>query len=256
MMQLILCLLLLTIPTTVTMDPISSLENKLLARFDDFQNELLNVKNIIIKNLEEENERLRKRVSFLDKKVISFESRQNMLEQYRRRNTLEITGIPDSVSQKDLENKVVDILNAIGVNVSNDDSEDCHRIGKSQNNSKKQLLHSPTEKLSKTLHNRKKLKTINNAAALLMERAMPFLNKNLSEENKNIAFLCRKPKLEGMIVITYSVIGIFAYHATKLVMEGSKRFLFEHFSDFDFSLEDNENADEGSLANESLQSSY
>ena len=237
------------------MDPISSLETKLLARFDDFQNELLNVKNIIIKNLEEENERLRKRVSFLDKKVISFESRQNMLEQYRRRNTLEITGIPDSVSQKDLENKVVDILNAIGVNVSNDDSEDCHRIGKSQNSSKKQLLHSPTEKLLKTLYNRKKLKTINKAA-LLMEKAMPFLNKNLSEENNNIAFLCRKLKQEGMIVINYSVIGIFAYHATKLVMEGSKRFLFEHFSDFDFSLEDNENADEGSLANESLQSSY
>ena len=237
------------------MDPISSLETKLLARFDDFQNELLNVKNIIIKNLEEENERLRKRVSFLDKKVISFESRQNMLEQYRRRNTLEITGIPDSVSQKDLENKVVDILNAIGVNVSNDDSEDCHRIGKFRNNSKKQLLHSPTEKLLKTLYNRKKLKTINKAA-LLMEKAMPFLNKNLSEENNNIAFLCRKLKQEGMIVITYSVIGIFAYHATKLVMEGSKRFLFEHFSDFDFSLEDNENADEGSLANESLQSSY
>ena len=237
------------------MDPISSLETKLLARFDDFQNELLNVKNIIIKNLEEENERLRKRVSFLDKKVISFESRQNMLEQYRRRNTLEITGIPDSVSQKDLENKVVDILNAIGVNVSNDDSEDCHRIGKSRNNSKKQLLHSPTEKLLKTLYNRKKLKTINKAA-LLMEKAMPFLNKNLSEENNNIAFLCRKLKQEGMIVINYSVIGIFAYHATKLVMEGSKRFLFEHFSDFDFSLEDNENADEGSLANESLQSSY
>ena len=237
------------------MDPISSLETKLLARFDDFQNELLNVKNIIIKNLEEENERLRKRVSFLDKKVISFESRQNMLEQYRRRNTLEITGIPDSVSQKDLENKVVDILNAIGVNVSNDDSEDCHRIGKSRNNSKKQLLHSPTEKLLKTLYNRKKLKTINKAA-LLMEKAMPFLNKNLSEENNNIAFLCRKLKQEGMIVINYSVIGIFAYHATELVMEGSKRFLFEHFSDFDFSLEDNENADEGSLANESLQSSY
>ena len=178
-----------------------------------------------------------------------------MLEQYGRRNNLKIKGIPDSVPQKYLENKVVDILNAIGVNVSNDDSEDCHRIGKSQNNSKKQLLHSPTEKLLKTLYNRKKLKTINKAA-LLMEKAMPFLNKNLSEENNNIAFLCRKLKQEGMIVITYSVIGIFAYHATKLVMEGSKRFLFEHFSDFDFSLEDNENADEGSLANESLQSSY
>ena len=57
-----------------------------------------------------------------------------MLEQYGSRNNLKIKGIPDSVPQKDLENKVVDILNAIGVNVSNDDFEDCHRIGKFRNN--------------------------------------------------------------------------------------------------------------------------
>ena len=121
-------------PTPVILDTISSLEIKSLARFDEVQNELPNVKNIIIKNLQEENERLQKRVSFLDKKIISLESSYNMLEQYVRKNNLEITGIPDSMPQKDLENKVVDILNAIGVNVSNDDFEDCRRIGKSRNN--------------------------------------------------------------------------------------------------------------------------
>ena len=42
----------------------------------------------------------------------------------------EITGISDSVPQKDLENKVVGIINA-GANVSNDDFQDCHRIEKS-----------------------------------------------------------------------------------------------------------------------------
>ena len=123
-------------PTPVTLNPISSLETKLLAHFDEVQHELLNVKNII-KNLQEGNKSLRKTVSFLDKKVISLKSRHNMLEQYERKNNLEITGIPDSVPQRDLENKVVDILNATGVNVSNDDFEDCHRIGKSLNNSKK-----------------------------------------------------------------------------------------------------------------------
>ena len=120
-------------PTPVTLNPISSLETKLLAHFDGVQNEPLNVKNII-KNLQEGNESLHKRVSFLDKKVISLKSRHNMLEQYERKNNLEITGIPDSVPQRDQENKVVDILNATGVNVSNDDFEDCHRIGKSLNN--------------------------------------------------------------------------------------------------------------------------
>ena len=43
---------------------------------------------------------------------------------------LEITGIPDSASRKDLENKVVDIFSAIGVDVSNGDFEGFHRIGR------------------------------------------------------------------------------------------------------------------------------
>ena len=33
-------------------------------------------------------------------------------------------------------------------------------------------------------------------------------------------------------------------------------YIFEHFPDFGFGLEDNENTDENGLANESLQSSY
>ena len=107
-------------PIFVTLDPNSSLETKLLARFDEVQNEHLNVKNIIMNNLQEENERLRKRVSFLDKKFISLETIYNMLEQYGMRNNPEIIGILDSMPQKDLENKVVDI-NAIDVNVSNND---------------------------------------------------------------------------------------------------------------------------------------
>ena len=45
-------------PTTVTLNPISSLETKLLARLDEVQNKLLNTKNINIKNLQEEKERL------------------------------------------------------------------------------------------------------------------------------------------------------------------------------------------------------
>ena len=125
-----------------------------------------------------------------------------MLEQYGRRNNLEITGIPDSVPQRDLENKVVDILNAIGVNVSNDDFEDCHRIRKSQNNSEKTIARFTNRKVVKdTLYNKKKLKTVNRAA-LEREKAMLFLYENLSEENNKIAFLCRKLK-RGVIANTY-----------------------------------------------------
>ena len=59
------------------------------------------------------------------------------MEQYGRRNNLEITGIPDDVSDENLEEKVIQVLSEIQVNVSSSDIEACHRIGKSKNSSKK-----------------------------------------------------------------------------------------------------------------------
>ena len=243
------------------MDPLANLESKLLARFDAVQSELLNVKNIIIKNLREENERLREKVSQLDKKIISLESRHNMLEQYGRRKNLEITGIPNSVPQKDLESKVVNILSVIGVNVSKDDFEDCHRIGKSRDNSKKTIVRFTNIKIVKdALYKRKQLKNIDKAA-LEMQNAMLFLNENLSEENNKIAFLCRKLKREGVITNTYTANGIVRLSCVSIKNGRIQKvphisYLFENFPDFDFGLENNENDDESEVADVSLQSSY
>ena len=244
-------------PTPVNLDPISSLKTKLLARFAEVQNKLLNVKNNIIKNLQEENDRLPKRVSFLGMKVISLESRYNMLDQYGRSNTFEIIIILDSVSQRDLENKFVDIPNAIRVNISNDDFEDYHRIGKSRNNSKKTVARFNNRKVVQdALYNRQKLKTIDKAT-LEMGKAMHFLNGNLSRENNKIAFLCRKLKREGMIVNTYSANGIICLSCKRWIQKVPRiSYLFENFPDFLLSLENNENADESSLSNESLQNYY
>ena len=57
-----------------------------------------------------------------------------MLEHYGRRNNIKISGIPDSVEQNSLEKKIVSIFSKIGVDVTSNDIEACHRIGKSQNN--------------------------------------------------------------------------------------------------------------------------
>ena len=50
---------------------IARLESKLLSRFDNLSTEFLNLKDIIIKNLQIENERLRNRVSYLNKRIVS-----------------------------------------------------------------------------------------------------------------------------------------------------------------------------------------
>ena len=96
---------------------IINLEKKMTSRFDGLDIELLNLKDVIIKNLQVENERLRKKVNVLENKVLTLESEHNSLEQYGRRNNIQITGIPNNVPDQNLEEKVVDILNEISVEV-------------------------------------------------------------------------------------------------------------------------------------------
>ena len=47
------------------------------SRFDGLDIELLNLKDVIIKNLQVENERLREKVNVLENKVLTLESEHN-----------------------------------------------------------------------------------------------------------------------------------------------------------------------------------
>ena len=91
-----------------TFELMINLESKLLLRFDDLDKEMLNLKDVIIKGLQVENQRLHNKINNLEKKVILL--KENSLEQYGRRNNLEINGIPDGVDGQNLEEKVIEIL--------------------------------------------------------------------------------------------------------------------------------------------------
>ena len=119
--------------SVATSENITNLETKLLSRFDELTKELLNVKDVIIKNLQAENEHLREKVCSLESKVTSLEIDQNKLEQYGRRNNIEVSGIPDSAKGNCLEEKNISVFTSVGVEVKSYDIEACHRIGKSQN---------------------------------------------------------------------------------------------------------------------------
>ena len=94
-----------------------NLETKLLSRFDGLTKELLNVKDVIIKNLQAKNELLREKVCSLDSKVTSLEINQNKLEQYGRRNSVEVSGIPDSVKDKCLEEKIISVFTSVDIDI-------------------------------------------------------------------------------------------------------------------------------------------
>ena len=79
-------------------------------------------------------------LNVLENKILALESEQSSLEQYGRFNNIEITGIPDSVSDQNLEEWFEDILNQISADISPKDIEMCHRAGVSRNSSKKSIV--------------------------------------------------------------------------------------------------------------------
>ena len=65
----------------------------------------------------------------LSERLIALERQCWANAQYSRRECLEITGIPSSVSDKDLEEVVCKAITKAGVDITPDDIEDCHRVG-------------------------------------------------------------------------------------------------------------------------------
>ena len=65
---------------------------------------------MIIRDLQEENAKLRSRVKVLENKF-------NHLEQRGRRNNTEVSGIPDSIGDNELECLFIKIMKAINIEV-------------------------------------------------------------------------------------------------------------------------------------------
>ena len=64
------------------------------SRFDGLENETLNLKDVSIKNFQVQNERHRKKCNVLKSKILTLANDHNsLLEQYGRRNNIEITAI-------------------------------------------------------------------------------------------------------------------------------------------------------------------
>ena len=98
------------------------------------------MKNNIIKKLQDENPQLKETIANLQHKVIILETATNSVEQYNQRNNIEITGILDNIGDKSLELSVTEVFKAANIQISHNDIEDYHHIGKSKGNTKKTIV--------------------------------------------------------------------------------------------------------------------
>ena len=193
---------------------LSSLKNEIQSKFENINTRLnhiesnlesnireqvnesiLSVKDSIITALRDDNKMLQAKVKFLEKKLVESKKSFNRLDQYNRRNNLEIQGIPSTVGDEVLEDKVIEISECLNILLAKSDIEDCHRLGKS--NPKNTIVRFVNRKncyaaLSKKLD----LQHIDKAK-LGFPEANLFFNENLTPYNQKLAWKCRELKHAG-----------------------------------------------------------
>ena len=70
---------------------------------DQINESIMSIKDAIIDASKEDNAQLRNKVELLEKKLTEFEISWNNLEQYTRRNNIEIQGVPSQISDEKFE---------------------------------------------------------------------------------------------------------------------------------------------------------
>ena len=84
---------------------------------------MMNIKSTLIDAVKGENLKLQNKVKKLEDRLLENDQKSNHLDQYHRRNELEIQGIPTNIIDDELEGKVLDIFNCLGIEVKGADKE-------------------------------------------------------------------------------------------------------------------------------------
>ena len=90
--------------STVSIECLQTLEAN-INNINSLKDEIIGLKDMAIKRLQEESERPLDKCQQLENRVALIESSHDAHEQYCRRNNLVISGIPDSVQDSDLESQ-------------------------------------------------------------------------------------------------------------------------------------------------------
>ena len=101
--------------------------------------------------------------------------------------------------------KVVDILKAIDVNITTNEIEACHHLGKKKKNVIVRVIN--RKHCLKALRNKKKLKSIDKNT-MGISNANLFITETLTPASSKLAFNCRKLKSDGEIEKCDTINGI------------------------------------------------
>ena len=94
------------------------------------------IAELVISNENKSNKiiKLEEKIKSLEKTTEDQDVNLNTLNQYGRREHIELVGVKESIPQKDLEQYVIELLDKIGVKLNRRDIVAVHRIGKFRRN--------------------------------------------------------------------------------------------------------------------------
>lgn len=209
----------------LTSEDLNKLGKDINNAVDLVRSDILEIRNVIIKNLLDENNKLKTKVKSLSDKVESLEADIAAQDLYCRRNNIEFSGITNDVVDENLEAHVIKICKDIGVKVTEADIEACHRLqGKSE--PKRTIVRFVNRKnCYNILKNRKRLpRTI-------------YANANLNKFYHNIAYQCRNLKRDNQIWATWydsSAVLLKIDEKSQPRKIYSMRYLFDLFPEYSF----------------------
>ena len=151
---------------------------------------------------------------------------------------MEISGVPDDISNDKLEETAINILSCAEVNVDSRDVEACHRIGKkNDSNSTKVIIRMVNRKnCEQALLHRKKLRSLKPSSIGLPDNCKLFINENLTSYNNALSYKCRQLKRAGHLKRTYTRDGVVLIRvkedgrAIKILHETKLKELFPNFN--------------------------
>lgn len=135
--------------------------------------------------LKADNERLTRENIALKKRVTTLEAQMDASEQYSRRNSLRISGIPETANE-DTDQVVLHVAETVGVNILPSEIDRSHRLGKPGNRQTRDILVKFTtyRARERVMKNRRNLKT--------SELKGVFVNEDLTKIRSKLLFEARK----------------------------------------------------------------
>ena len=173
---------------------------------DQMNESIMSIKDKIIDALKEDNAQLRTKVELLEKKLTEAEISHNKLEQHTRRNNVEIQGIPPQIPDEKLEEKVIEVFGAMNIAITKNDVEDCHRLGKSSENTIARFVN--RKHCNAILSKKFETSKIDKSKLGFESNVKLYVSENLIPYNQHLAWKCRELKRAGVIHSSWSSKGI------------------------------------------------